>query len=69
MQIEIQQKPDKEFKEDRKIKSTQDIYNLEEIQAIKGAIQEHIIFIGLNNTNNKKLLFWIFCKNIEIHTK
>lgn len=51
MQIEIQQKPDKEFKEDRKIKSTQDIYNLEEIQAIKGAIQEHIVFIGLNNSN------------------
>lgn len=50
--IEIQQKPPTMEGENRKISTTQDVYNLQEIQEIKNAIQEHLIFIGLDCRNN-----------------
>lgn len=37
---------------DIKVKNTNDIYELEEVQEIKDAIQEHLIFIGLDKSNN-----------------
>ena len=51
LQMNIPQKPDKMFDEDRKITNPKEVYELAEIQAIKGAVQEHMIFIGLNNAN------------------
>lgn len=32
--------------------SSTDIYNLKEVQAIKNAIQEHFLFVGVDNRNN-----------------
>ena len=48
--INIQKKPKKT--DGRKITTTEDVYNLEEIQAIKDSIQEHFIFIGLDRGNH-----------------
>lgn len=50
--IEIQQKPPTMEGENRKILTSNDVYELKEIQAIKNAIQEHLIFIGLDTKNN-----------------
>ena len=50
--IGVQQKPPKMDKKDRQILSTTDVFNLEEVQEIKNAIQEHLIYIGLDNKNN-----------------
>ena len=48
------------------------MFKLEEVQAIKNAIQEHVLFIGLNNGNNirKIKLIWIGnSKNVIIDNK
>jgi len=50
--IGVQQKPPKMDRKDRQILSTTDVFNLEEVQEIKNAIQEHLIYIGLDNKNN-----------------
>ena len=39
-------------KERRQILTSKDVYELEEIREIKNAIQEHLIFIGLDTKNN-----------------
>ena len=45
LQVEIQKKPNKT--DYRKITKPEDVYNLEEVQEIKDALQEHFLFIGL----------------------
>lgn len=50
LNIEIQKKPNKT--DYRKITKPEDIYNLEEVQEIKDALQEHFLFIGLDRGNN-----------------
>lgn len=50
--INIQKKPKVENVEKLKVKSPQDVYNLKEVQAIKDAIQEHLLFVGLDNSHN-----------------
>lgn len=52
MEYYVEKKPDTGL--DRKIKicSTTDAFNLEEVQAIKDAMQEHLLFIGLDSRNN-----------------
>ena len=52
IELEIDKKPRKEIMKDIKVKNTNDIYELEEVQEIKDAIQEHLIFIGLDKSNN-----------------
>ena len=52
MNIEIQKKPPKEFLEDIKVTGTKDVLRLQEVQAIKDALQEHLLFIGLDRGNN-----------------
>ncbi|MDO5555839.1 MAG: JAB domain-containing protein, partial [Clostridia bacterium] len=49
--IEIQQKPKNKSKA-RKVCNGNEVYNLKEVQEIKGAVQEHMLFIGLDNMNN-----------------
>ena len=39
------------FKEERKVLDTTDVVNLKEVQIIRNAIQEHFIYIGLDNSN------------------
>lgn len=51
VEFDIQEKPKSEFT-GRKGGSSLDIYELAEVQAIKNAVQEHLIFIGMDNANN-----------------
>lgn len=39
-----------------KISCTSDIYNLEEVQEVKDALQEHLLFLGLDNCNNVRTI-------------
>lgn len=48
--MEIPKKPQNKY--DIKVGSTTDIYKLKEVQEIKDAVQEHILFVGLDNGNN-----------------
>lgn len=48
--IEIQKKS--EVRKEMKISTSEDVFKLEEVQEIKDAIQEHLLFIGLDNKNN-----------------
>lgn len=52
MSIEIQKKPQNNYLKDIKITKAEDIFNLTEVQEIKDAIQEHLLFIGLDRGNN-----------------
>ena len=40
--------------EKRKYNQPSDIYNLKEVQEIKDAVQEHLLFVGMDNANNVK---------------
>lgn len=51
LSIEIQKKPNKIEKE-KQIYRPIEVFNLEEVQEIKDAIQEHLLFIGLDRGNN-----------------
>lgn len=56
----------------RKVNKPEDIFNLKEVQEIKDAIQEHLLFIGLdiaNNIKNISLLGIGTSSHIEIDTK
>lgn len=48
--FEIAKKPKTNY--NIKISTNADVYNLKEIKAIKDAVQEHLVFIGLDNANN-----------------
>jgi len=50
--IEVLEKPEKNISTDIKAKSTTDIVNLKEVQAIRKAIKEHLLFVGLDRGNN-----------------
>lgn len=50
--IEVLEKPEKNISTDIKAKSTTDIVNLKEVQAIRKAIREHLLFVGLDRGNN-----------------
>lgn len=52
MSIEIQKKPQNNYLKDIKVTKAEDIFNLTEVQEIKNAIQEHLLFIGLDRSNN-----------------
>ena len=71
IEIEIMKKLlDEKIK--RKVNKPEDIFNLEEVQAIKDAIQEHFLFLGLdrvNNIRNISLLGIGTSSHIEIDVK
>ena len=48
--FEIMKKPKNNY--NTKVCSSDSVYRLKEIQAIKDAVQEHLVFIGLDNANN-----------------
>ena len=48
--FEIMKKPKNKY--NIKVGTTDKVYNLKEVQAIKDAVQEHLIFIGLDQVNN-----------------
>lgn len=52
MNVNVIEKPKKNICEDIKVSSSTDILNLKEVQEIRNAIREHLIFIGLDNRNN-----------------
>ena len=54
IELEIDKKPKRQVISDTKINSTNDVYNLEEVQEIKDAIQEHLLFIGIDKNNNPR---------------
>lgn len=52
MNIEIQKKPQTDYLKNIKIVGTEDVIRLSEVQEIKDAVQEHLLFIGLDRGNN-----------------
>ncbi len=50
LSIEIQKKPN--IEEKRKVCTASEVFQLKEVQEIKDAIQEHLLFIGLDIKNN-----------------
>ena len=48
--IEIQKKP--KVIEEIKLEKSGEVYDLEEVQEIKDAVQEHLLFIELDRGNN-----------------
>ena len=52
MDVDIIEKPKKNISEDIKVSSSTDIVNLKDVQEIRNAIREHLLFIGLDNRNN-----------------
>lgn len=51
MELEIQKKP-KILNENHKLTKPEDVYNLEQIQDIKDAVQEHLLALYMDNRNN-----------------
>ena len=52
MNVDIIEKPKKNISEDIKVSSSTDVLNLKDVQEIRNAIREHLLFIGLHNRNN-----------------
>lgn len=52
MNIDIIEKPKKNISEDIKVSSSTDILKLKDVQEIRNAIREHLLFIGLDSRNN-----------------
>lgn len=52
MNIDIINKPKENISEDIKVTGTSDIVKLKDVQAIRNAIREHLLFIGLDRANN-----------------
>lgn len=50
--VDIIEKPKKNISKDIKVSSSSDIVNLKDVQEIRNAIREHLLFIGLDNRNN-----------------
>lgn len=65
-------KPVQNIDRNIKIISPQDILNVPDVQAIRNAIREHLLFIGMDNRNNVRnvsVLAIGSTSNIEIDTK
>lgn len=52
IELEIPKKPQKQVYEEKKVTKAMDVFNLKEVQEIKDAVQEHLLFIGLDRANN-----------------
>lgn len=52
IQVPVLTKTNKNIDKDIKVLSSTDIVNLEQVQAIKNAVKEHLLFIGLDRGNN-----------------
>lgn len=63
MNVDIIEKPKKNISEDIKVGSSTDIVNLKDVQEIRNAIREHLLFIGLDNRNNIRKYYIIRNRN------
>lgn len=54
--IDIPQKIEPEYKDKKTVTRVKEVYDLPEVQAIKGAVQEHLLFIGVDGKNNIKTI-------------
>ena len=64
MEYIAEKKPNSDLK--RKVCSPSEVFKLKEVQEIKDAMQEHLIFIGLDRGNNvRKVNLLNFCKMTE----
>lgn len=52
IEVPILTKTGKNIEEDIKVLSSTDIVNLKQVQAIRNAVKEHLLFIGLDRENN-----------------
>lgn len=52
IEVPILTKTGKNIEEDIKVLSSTDIVNLKQVQAIRNAVKEHLLFIGLDGGNN-----------------
>ena len=52
IEVPILTKTEKNIEKDIKVLSSTDIVNLEQVQAIRNAVKEHLLFIGLDRGNN-----------------
>ena len=52
MEYFVEEKPETGLKNKSKVCCSTDVFNLNEVQTIKNAIQEHLLFIGLDRGNN-----------------
>ncbi len=52
IEVPILTKTGKNIEEDIKLLSSTDIVNLKQVQAIRNAVKEHLLFIGLDRGNN-----------------
>lgn len=71
LSIEIQKKPNCE-REIRKVNNPKEVFELKEVQEIKNAVQEHLLFIGLDSKNAIKNISLIgigTSKSISIDSK
>lgn len=50
--LSIIDKPEKNISEDIVVKCTSDVIKIKEVEAIKNAMREHLLFIGLDTKNN-----------------
>lgn len=72
LEIEIQKKPPVEERDIMKVASSDDVYKLKEVQEIKDAVQEHLLFIGLDSRNNVRNISLIGvgkCNEIYVDSK
>lgn len=72
MNVDIMEKPKKNISEDIKVNSSTDILKLKDVQEIRNAVREHLLFIGLdrkNNIRNISLLGIGSTCNVVIDTK
>lgn len=52
LEINIIDKPEKNIEDEIKLKSSSDVVELKDVQAIRNAVREHLLFIGLDRANN-----------------
>lgn len=52
MEYLVEEKPETGLNEKIKVGGTRDVFNLKEVQSIKNAVLEHLLFIGLDRGNN-----------------
>lgn len=72
LKINIIDKPEKNVEEEIQLKSSSDVVELKDVQAIRNAMREHLLFIGLDRANhirNISLLGIGSICNVAIDTK
>lgn len=72
LEINIIDKPEKNVEKEIKLRSSSDVVELKDVQAIRNAMREHLLFIGLdraNNVRNISLLGIGSTCNVVIDTK